>query len=271
MTESLVALGAFLLAGATAAGLTRRETARLTVENWSGRRVPVVLGIALLVGIVGAFLLAIGLEGNPASSGVGLAGAAALAVMFSVGLLDDVRGSKARGLREHISHLGRLRLTTGIAKLIMGVGLGIWLAVLGGGPLWRILVAAVLITVSTNVANALDVRPGRALKLTLPFLLLAWLAAQDPSVSWLAAAGVGAGLAVLPFDLAERGMLGDAGSNPLGLLSGLGLAATLPTWGMLTSVAIVLLIQVAAETVTISRLIDAVPPLRWYDRLGRRN
>ena len=65
-------------------------------------------------------------------------------------------------------------------------------------------------------------------------------------------------------------MLGDAGSNPLGLLAGLGLAVSLPTpWLVAAAVAAVLL-QVAAETVTISRVVDAVPPLRWFDRLGRR-
>jgi hypothetical protein len=27
---------------------------------------------------------------------------------------------------------------------------------------------------------------------------------------------------------------------------------------------------VIAETVTLSRVIDVVPPLRWFDRIGRR-
>jgi len=34
--------------------------------------------------------------------------------------------------------------------------------------------------------------------------------------------------------------------------------------------ALALVLQVAAETVTLSRLIDAAPPLAWLDRLGRR-
>jgi hypothetical protein len=66
-------------------------------------------------------------------------------------------------------------------------------------------------------------------------------------------------------------MLGDAGSNPLGFIVGTGLAAILPTWGVILAAVMALGLQVAAETVTISRLIEAVPPLRWYDRLGRRN
>ena len=81
---------------------------------------------------------------------------------------------------------------------------------------------------------------------------------------------VGAGVGVLPFELAERGMLGDAGSNPLGLVTGVILAAILPGWALVVATAVVLVLQVLAETVTISRTIDRVPPLRWYDRIGRR-
>ena len=34
--------------------------------------------------------------------------------------------------------------------------------------------------------------------------------------------------------------------------------------------AVVALANVASELVSFSRVIDAVPPLRWFDRLGRR-
>ncbi|HJV04176.1 MAG TPA: hypothetical protein VJ868_02825, partial [Actinomycetota bacterium] len=86
----------------------------------------------------------------------------------------------------------------------------------------------------------------------------------------LQAATLGAAAAVLPFDLLERGMLGDAGSNPLGFLVGVALAAVLPTGGVVAAAVGVLLLQVVAETMTISRLIESTPPLRWFDRLGRR-
>ena len=271
MTDALAALTGFLFAGSTAAGLTRRRIEPLSVENWAGRRVPVVLGIALVIGAVGGFLVAASLDGSPGASGLAPAAALAFGVMFLAGLLDDVRGSRARGLRGHISKLGQLRVTTGIVKLLAGVASGVWLAVLAGGSWERVAAGALLIAVAANLANAFDVRPGRALKLTLPILLLTWLVSPDQSVVLLAAAAVGAGVAVLPFDLGERGMLGDAGSNPLGLLAGLGLALILPTWGVMVAAGIALALQVAAETVTISRLIEAVPPLRWYDRLGRRN
>jgi UDP-GlcNAc:undecaprenyl-phosphate GlcNAc-1-phosphate transferase len=201
---------------------------------------------------------------------VGLAAPAAMLVAEAAGLADDLSSGGPRGLRGHLTSLLSGRPTTGILKLAVGVAAGILLAVLlGGGPL-RMAAAAVLMAASVNVWNALDVVPGRAIKWSLLPLALALLAGWSGPASLLAGATLGAAVGVLPFDLLERGMLGDAGSNPLGLAVGFGLAATLPTAAVVLGAVAVLLLQAAAETVTISRLVEAAPPLRWLDRVGRR-
>ncbi|MEZ5137867.1 MAG: hypothetical protein R2711_03570 [Acidimicrobiales bacterium] len=81
-------------------------------------------------------------------------------------------------------------------------------------------------------------------------------------------AGAAAGL--LPADLAERSMIGDTGANALG--AALGVAAVLALGpGARDVVALVLLaLTLASEVVSFSRVIDATPPLRAADRLGRR-
>jgi len=76
-------------------------------------------------------------------------------------------------------------------------------------------------------------------------------------------------LVVLPLDLRERGMLGDAGSNPLGFAAGLGLFAVLPDAYVVVAAVCAVALNVLAETVSLSRLIEGVAPLRWLDRLGR--
>jgi UDP-GlcNAc:undecaprenyl-phosphate GlcNAc-1-phosphate transferase len=122
---------------------------------------------------------------------------------------------------------------------------------------------------AANGVNLLDVRPGRAVKFALPWVaLLGWLA---PSLGYpfIAAATVGAALAVLPPDLRERAMLGDAGSTLLGFLLGVGLVSALSKPWLAVALALIVVEHILAETVTLSRLIDAVPPLRWYDRAGR--
>jgi UDP-GlcNAc:undecaprenyl-phosphate GlcNAc-1-phosphate transferase len=200
-----------------------------------------------------------------------VATAATVTVLTAVGLLDDLFGGAERGIGGHLRAALGGRPTTGILKLVVGVAAAVVLALhLAEDPV-RIAGIAVLVAVCTNLWNALDVVPGRALKwaalVLLPVVALAWPRPSGPVL----ATALGATLAVLPFDLRERGMLGDAGSNPLGFLVGLGLAVVLPTAGVLAAALVALLLQVAAETVTISRLIEATPPLRWLDRLGRRS
>lgn len=241
-------------------------------SNYAGRPVPVVLGLAMIAAAVPAAI--IGAEVGDRVSTVGMRGDVLLAAIIGlwvVGALDDAFGGPVRGLRGHLESLGRGRPTTGLLKLVAGVAAAVVLALsVGGGPV-RVGASVVLIAVATNVWNALDVVPGRALKwglvVLVPLVILSWSA--DSGV--VAAAVAGAAVAVLPFDLTERGMLGDAGSNPLGLVIGAGLVApAIPTAGVVGAAVAGLALQLAAETVTISRLLEAVPPLRWFDGLGRR-
>ncbi len=80
---------------------------------------------------------------------------------------------------------------------------------------------------------------------------------------------VGAGLGLLADDLSERLMLGDAGANALGGVVGLGAVLACPPATRTVLLAVVAALNLAAETVSFSRVIDAVPPLRALDRLGR--
>jgi UDP-N-acetylmuramyl pentapeptide phosphotransferase/UDP-N-acetylglucosamine-1-phosphate transferase len=242
--------------------------------NHANRPVPVVLGMGFSLGVVaGAYVSATGVAWgvpDPAPIAVAMATGLVIVVLTVVGALDDRFGDGARGLRGHLGSLAGGRPTTGILKLVAGVAAAVILALhLADDPV-RIVGIAVLVALCTNLWNALDVVPGRALKWALvvlvPVLATAWSRASAPVI----AATVGAALGVLPFDLRERGMLGDAGSNPVGFLVGLALAVVLPTPALLAAAGLILLLQVAAETVTISRLIAAVPPLRWFDALGRR-
>ena len=64
-------------------------------------------------------------------------------------------------------------------------------------------------------------------------------------------------------------MLGDAGSNLLGFILGASLARSLSTWALVAALAVLMAAHAASETVTLSRVIERVTPLRWFDRLGR--
>ncbi len=84
------------------------------------------------------------------------------------------------------------------------------------------------------------------------------------------AAPAGAALALLPEDLGERAMLGDAGANALGAMLGAAAAQALPRSARLGLLTGIVALTVASEKVSFTRVIEATPPLRWLDMLGRR-
>ena len=250
-----------------------RDPDSLTRLNYAGRPVPVVLGLVLVRGANSALFLALGLallSGPVPQWPAALVLIGGTYLLMLVGAADDRSTNPARGLAAHLKSLLGGQVTTGVLKLVAGVGIASVIAILLGGRPIRVVASALVIALSINVVNALDVRPGRAI--TWWMLTWAGLAWFVPSTFFLAgSAYVGAGLVVMDDDRGERGMLGDAGSNPLGLVLGTSMAATLPDWGLFVALTVLVALQVVAETVTISRLIEAAPPLRWLDSLGRRN
>ena len=64
-------------------------------------------------------------------------------------------------------------------------------------------------------------------------------------------------------------MLGDTGSNLVGAIAGVWLLTTLGGTGRLIALAAVVGLTIFGELRSISKTIEAVPPLRWLDSLGR--
>jgi hypothetical protein len=233
--------------------------ARWTRTNFRGRAVHLAAGPALV--LAGTFGALLGAPTARAGAAVALAGLLA----GGVGLYDDLSGDAGtKGLRGHLRELLRGRPTSGALKVpVLGLaGLAAGLVVHGVGG--RALLDAAFVAGAANLVNLLDLRPGRAAKALLVG------AAACLAVGATAAAGpAGATLALLPADLREKVMLGDAGANGAGAaVAATALAAIkLPT--LLAGLAIVLALTLASEWVSFSRVIDRVPPLRWVDRLGR--
>lgn len=246
--------------------MTATWRGRLRVPNHRGIAVPRTLGFVLMAGaIVGA--VAASLAEAPMQDDLVLL--AALAAVFAAGLVDDLVGSRTRGLRGHLRELARGRPTTGFVKVVVIVGAAV--AAVASGPSQPVgdqVAAIVVLAASANVANGLDVRPGRALKaFVVPVVVFA--AAGAPTSAPVLVGVVVAAAVVLLLDLRERAMLGDAGANVLGFAGGLMVARTVD--GVIEAVVAIGLVglNLVAETVTFSRVIDASPPLRWLDTLGR--
>jgi hypothetical protein len=241
--------------------------------NIDGKEVPAVLGDPVVIGslvALGAVTSIAALGWEDADTGrVGAAAALIVAVMWIAGRIDDRRGDEvARGFRGHIKAALGGRITGGFIKIVAGGISGVVAGAVVTEGLDVLLVGSV-IALAANLFNLLDRAPGRAAKLWLVAVVPLFVLA--PAEWAVAVAGtVGAALAVLPADLAARGMLGDAGANPLGAVWGLGLALSVGTAGRAAAAAALLLLNLISERYSFSDVIDRTPPLRVFDRLGRK-
>ena len=244
------------------------------------------------------------LGGLVASLGGGLAG-----------YIDDVDqgahdgGKVAKGLKGHLGALAHGQVTTGVIK-IAGIGASALAAsaLVGskatsvGGKVADLALNTVLIAGAANLANLLDLRPGRALKATVlvaaPLSYFSCAAAKTPasgasvtsatpaaasakpvspastsgaSAQRLLASGLNAAaITALVEDLQETTMLGDTGANAAGALLGTSLAANDSRKLRLGAALGVVGLILASEKVSFSKVIAANPALNWLDQLWRR-
>lgn len=254
-------------AGRASADAGRAVIERLRVSNHRGVRVPAVLGL-VLGGSAAASVAAVALLDRVEREG--WIATAALGLVLAAGLVDDLSPPGPRGIRDHLRALAAGRVSTGIVKLVVVAGAAaVTVAVVPGRTGLARVAGVLLIAASTNVWNGLDVRPGRAIKFFLP-VGVAVLATSWPAQPFLPGVALGA-LVLLPWDAGERAMLGDAGANLLGFTAGLGLFHLLHGGALVAAALFAVALNVLADTVTFTRLIELVPPLRWYDSLGRRS
>ncbi len=189
-----------------------------------------------------------------------------------LGLMDDLLGTDGdRGFRGHLQALRHGRLTTGAMKLFGGGVVAIVLTAAPGDVSGRRLLAdAALVALAANLGNLLDRAPGRTIKVGLIAYVPIALAAGTSPVGLALAPVVGATAGLLPADLGERLMLGDTGANLLGAV--LGLAVVLETSRPVRTAVLIALVvlNLASERISFTKVIDATPGLRHLDRLGRR-
>jgi UDP-N-acetylmuramyl pentapeptide phosphotransferase/UDP-N-acetylglucosamine-1-phosphate transferase len=133
----------------------------------------------------------------------------------------------------------------------------------------RYLLAVALLVLATNLFNLLDLRPGRSAK---AFVLLgAGLTLGTWNARPLAALGLFAAPVLILglYDLRERAMLGDTGSNLIGALAGLWLVLSLGALGQAIALVLVIAATIYGEFRSLSELIERTPVIRQLDSLGR--
>jgi hypothetical protein len=175
---------------------------------------------------------------------VGAANGPAVAAIAAIGLADDLWSGPERGFRAHLES-GR---TTGVLKLVGIPAIGLLAT--------RRLSGALLVGLAANALNQFDTRPGRALK--------AYLVAAIPLQ-----APVGLAVLLLPYDLREMAMLGDAGSNALGALLGLKSVRRITGRGRWVAIGALAGLTLLGERTSIGAWVERTPIVRRLDGLGR--
>lgn len=242
--------------------------------NYRGELIPLGMGIVFYISL--AIVIGIGKVVDLFNQEVYIFLFSA-AVMAIFGLIDDIFGSRTdTGLVGHFMTLIiKGQATTGALKAMAGVFCAVLVSVElipvnGAFNIVPFMVNILVISLSINAVNLLDLRPGRAGKgflIISLFLLIAGV--ENPGVTYLAVI-LGSIAAFMPFDLSSRVMMGDAGSNTLGFI--LGFTAVFLTEWPYKSVYLIFLVflHLLTEKYSLTRIIEKNKFLNYIDMIGRR-
>jgi UDP-N-acetylmuramyl pentapeptide phosphotransferase/UDP-N-acetylglucosamine-1-phosphate transferase len=271
--QSLPLVFSLLLAvGLTRLVRTRLVDAGMQADNYRGARLPVPIGVAIvpagLLALIPITLLARLTDADvfPTDLSIVIAFIPAVALL---GLIDDVLAGEPRGVRGHVKATLTQGFSTGLLKALGTFGLALLVASALPGSDTDFLIAAGVLVLATNAFNLLDLRPGRSVKALV--LLGIGLTASTQLVGPLWALGIFLGPVLVAgfFDLREKAMLGDCGSNAIGAMAGVWIVLALEPSEQLVALVILALINLYGEFRSISTVIEKLPVLRQLDKLGR--
>ncbi len=237
-------------------------------KNYAEQEIPVSAGISFPLVVLMVYLLYGLFYPQDTAASVFFLG---ITMISLLGFIDDSLGARdVTGLKGHFKALLKGRLTTGGLKAVGGGIVALYLAVSSHAVLTgEIILDALIIALFTNMLNLLDLRPGRAIKGFLIFFLIIVIAALG-QVSWLFMAPlVGAVIYYFRIDIKARAMMGDAGSNVLGLSLGYLCIINLGLVPRIMVLVLLIAMHIYTEKYSLSRTIDQVRILKIMDELGR--
>ena len=189
--------------------------------------------------------------------------------MFFAGALDDLIGNRnVSGLKGHFKSLFKGELTTGGFKALFGGFVGLVVSVCISSSIVDIIVITLIIALSTNLMNLFDLRPGRAIKAYLVIMIPIYitLTGYTKVFPLLILPNV---LAYFNTDLKARGMMGDTGSNVLGISIGVLMALGYGIKIRLAWLVFLILMHLITEKFSLTKIIEKNRVLKFIDNLGR--
>ena len=275
MTEAEFVLILFALVFSTSSYAWLRKKYGLVKTNFKGDQISASAGIwFLLFGSIVYF-------GEWKAAGLNVGSAAVfLNAVFGFGLLglcDDLYGTRADGgFRGHFGALWNGRITTGAVKALAG-GL---VALVCGFLLWypmamNLCVSALLIALTANLLNLVDLRPGRCLfgfLLASAIIVTVLALGHHLALGFLLYVAIGAALVMYPLDASGALMIGDTGANAFGAVLGVSAALWLSEPIQIGLVILLIAGHAWTEKYSIQSLIEGSPMLRKLDsKIGVRS
>ena len=189
--------------------------------------------------------------------------------MFFAGILDDIIGNRdVSGLKGHFKSLLNGKLTTGGFKALFGGFIGLVISIAISKNIYDIVINTLIIALSTNLMNLLDLRPGRAIKgyLVISIVLLFTLGEYTRNLLLLIFPNV---IAYFNQDLKAKAMMGDTGSNVLGISIGILFVMGYSLKVRLIWLAFLIFIHILTEKYSLTKIIESNKFLNFIDKLGR--
>ncbi|WP_134683198.1 UDP-N-acetylmuramyl pentapeptide phosphotransferase [Brevibacillus migulae] len=191
-----------------------------------------------------------------------------------LGWLDDRSADKeAKGFRGHLAVLWQEgRMTSGLWKAWGGGAVSMLVALPLSGNLSEWLIHTGILSLSMNLLNLFDLRPGRAMKVFWIFLILSATSAWHVATVYLwMVPGLMATLLLFRPEGRQQIMLGDTGANSLGFLTGFLLVLTQSLTAKICLLILLVILHGLAEFISFSRVIQSVGWLRRIDQWGRQS
>lgn len=240
-----------------------------TALNFRKQEIPIGMGLVFI--LVQTFVIFIYTLYNTNNDTFTFAYIISILIVGLVGMLDDLVGEKEiKGFKGHISALMKFKLTTGGLKLLVGGASAFILSLTIYRNFFDFIINILLIALFTNLVNLFDLRPGRACKIFILISIVLILSAAVSKYNYILLSLLCLVLIYMPYDLKAKAMMGDTGSNVLGMTLGVFCAGTQTFSIKILYLFLLIILHIISEFYSITKIIEKNRFLCYIDKLGRK-
>ncbi|MCF6465887.1 glycosyltransferase [Clostridium sp. Cult2] len=236
--------------------------------NYKGENIPIPMGLSfVLVQIISVSIILL-ITGDNIDYIIFYL--FSLTLMGLAGLLDDLIGDKnVKGFKGHIKSFIGGELTTGGIKAGVGFFIALIISIILSENFFAIFVNTLIISLFTNLINLFDLRPGRSIKVFIIISIIMLVTSVVKEYNFILYSFYGILVVYFPLDLKAKSMMGDVGSNVIGITLGVYCAYTHNLIIKIIYLVLLITIHVLAEKLSFSNIIENNKILKFIDDLGR--